>query len=60
MYVQEADYTPDYYDSIKIAEVANNIKKKVKPYVDMRKQKKRDFGKMLRTTDAYANVQREN
>ena len=60
MYLQEADFTPDYYDSIKIAEAANKIKQRVKPHVDMRKQTKRDFSKLLHSTDAYANVEREN
>ena len=29
MYVQEADFTPDYYDSIKIAEAAIKVKPRV-------------------------------
>ena len=60
MYLQEEDFTPDYYDSVKIAEVANKIKQRVKPHVDMKKQTKRDFDKLLRSTEAYRNVERDN
>lgn len=37
MYIQEDDITPDHYDSVKIAEKANKIKPRTKPYVDMKK-----------------------
>lgn len=29
MYLQEPDFTPDHYDSLKIAEAANKIKKRI-------------------------------
>ena len=29
MYLQEPDFTPDYYDSIKIAEAANKVKRRI-------------------------------
>ena len=54
------DYTPDHYDSKKIAEAANKIKKRTKPYVDMKKQTKRDYTSLLNGTDFYKNVQRDN
>lgn len=60
LYKQEMDYTPDHYDSKKIAEAANKIKKRTKPYVDMKKQTKRDYTSLLNGTDFYKNVQRDN
>ena len=37
MYRREEDYTPDYYDSVKIAGDTLKIKKNEKPFVDMKK-----------------------
>ena len=51
MYKQEEDFTPDYYDSVKIADDFLKTKKRVKPLVDMKKQTKRDFGKMWQNND---------
>ena len=34
---QEMDFTPDHYNSVKIAEDALKIKQSEKPYVDMKK-----------------------
>ena len=31
-----------------------------KPFIDMKKQQKRDFDKMINTSDFYKNIQREN
>lgn len=56
LYKQEADFTPDHYDSVKIAEAANKIKNRTKPHVDMRKQTKRDYTKLLNGTEFYKNV----
>lgn len=37
MYKQEEDFTPDYYDSVKIAKDALKVKAKKIGYVDMKK-----------------------
>ena len=60
MYKQDDDFTPDHYDSVKIATDARKLKQKVKPFVDMKKQTKRDFTKLWTHNDAFANVQRDN
>ena len=60
MYRQEPDHTPDFYDSVKIADATIKTKQKVKPFVDMKKQTNRDFTKLWKGCDAYANVCREN
>ena len=60
MYKQEDDFTPDHYDSVKIAQDELKIKHKIKPFVDMGKQTKRDFTKLWKGNDAYQNVLREN
>mmetsp|Transcript_9941 Transcript_9941/g.12387 ORF Transcript_9941/g.12387 Transcript_9941/m.12387 type:complete len:98 (+) Transcript_9941:1490-1783(+) len=60
LYRQEADYTPDHYDSMKIAEKAERFKRRTKPHVDMKKQTKRDFDRLLQTTDFYKNVLHDN
>ena len=60
MYKQEDDFTPDHYDSVKIAHDVLKTKQKVKPFVDMKKQTKRDFSKLWKGNDAYQNVLREN
>ena len=56
MYLQEPDFTPDYYDSIKVAEASNKVKRRVQPYVNMKKQGKRDFKELHHSTDFYRNV----
>ena len=60
IYRQEADYTPDHYDSVKIAAKAEHLKKQTKPYVNMKKQTKRDFNSLLQKTDFYKNVLQDN
>ena len=60
MYVQETDFTPDYYDSVKIGNDLLKTKIKTKPFIDMKKQTKRDYSKLLQGNDFYANIQRDN
>ena len=37
MYRQEPDLTPDFYDSVKIANDTMKTRKRIKPFVDMKK-----------------------
>ena len=60
MYRREDDFTPDYYDSVKIANDALKIKQKQKPFVEMKKQTKRDLTKLWQGSEFYKNVQRDN
>ena len=60
MYRVEDDFTPDYYDSVKIANDALKIKQKQKPFVEMKKQTKRDLTKLWQGSEFYKNVQRDN
>ena len=43
MYKLDEDLTPDYYDSVKIAKDQLKVKRNEKPFVDMKKQTKRDL-----------------
>ena len=43
MYKLDEDLTPDYYDSVKIATDQIKVKRNEKPFVDMKKQTKRDL-----------------
>ena len=56
MYVQDGDFTPDHYDSVKIANDLLMTKAKVKAYVNMKKQTKRDYTKLLSGNDFFANI----
>ena len=60
MYIQEKDYSPDYYDSVKIAQDIIKNKPNKKPMVKMAKQTKRDFDDMWKNSEAYRNIKREN
>jgi len=60
MYRHDRDLSPDLYDSVKIANQTIQQKRKTSPYVDMKKQKKRDCMEHLKGNDFYRNVQREN
>ena len=60
MYKLDQDSTPDYYDSVKIALDQIKTKRNERPFVDMKKQTKRDFGKLWQGNDAYKNIQLEN
>jgi len=61
MYRQERDLSPDHYDSVKIANVELMGKRKASmPFVDMKKQTKRDFSHLYAVSEFYRNVQREN
>ncbi len=56
MYKQEDDFTPDHYNGVKIAEKAMKLKTHAKPFVDMKKQTKREYSKLLQGTDFYNNI----
>ena len=60
LYRQDEDFTPDYYDSVKIAGDTLKIKKNEKPFVDMKKQTKRDLSKLWQGSEFYKNIQRDN
>jgi hypothetical protein len=51
----------DYYDNLKVAATHEKlIQKKRNSFVDIRRQKKRDFTVLLKGTDAFVNIQRDN
>jgi len=55
------DIAPDYLDNLKVAKVQERlVQKKKNTLVELGRQKKRDFTAILKTTDAYANIQRDN
>ena len=59
--IYKKESAPDYYDSMKIAATENHLKTNKKTaFVDLKKQTKRDFTKMLQTTEQFKNVLREN
>lgn len=60
LYRDDNDLSPDHYDSVKIAKVNLKARKRSDALVDMSKQKRRDMNEMLKTTEFYKNVQRDN
>ena len=61
LYRQDDDLGPDHYDSMKIANTELKQRKKTLPYVEMKKQKKRDFKEMLMAgSESYRNVENDN
>ena len=60
MYRHDRDLSPDFYDSVKIANDEIKLKQKRKSYLDLKKQKKRDCMEHLKGNDFYRNVQRDN
>ena len=60
LYRDDDDLSPDHYDSVKIAKADIKSRKRSHAFVDMNKQTKRDFSKMLETSDFYRNVKQQN
>ena len=59
--IYRRESAPDYYDSVKVAEVHKGlITKNKNPHIDMKKQVKRNYESLLNGTDFYKNVQRDN
>ena len=52
--------SPDFYDSVKIANDQIKQRKKSSAFVEMKKQTKRDFSKLWQGSELYKNIQREN
>ena len=60
MYRQDDDLSPDFHDSVKIAKAELKNRKKSSAFVDMKKQKRRDFTQLYMVNDSYRNVVQEN
>ena len=59
--IYKKEVAPDYYDSMQIAKTATKMKTMKKDtLIDISKQEKRDLTKMLKTTEQYNNVLRDN
>jgi len=55
------DIAPDYIDNLKVAKIQESlVQKKKNALVELGRQKKRDFTAILKVTDAYSNIQRDN
>ena len=52
--------SPEFHDSVKIAKVQIKNRKRTAPFVDMKRQTKRDFTQLYMANDSYKNVVREN
>ena len=51
------DIAPDHLDNLKVAKVQEKlVQKKKDAFVEIGRQKKRDFTAILKVTDAYANI----
>ena len=58
LYRDDNDLSPDHYDSLKIAKAdLKSRKRSDASFVEMKKQTKRDFTRMLQTSDFYRNVE---
>ena len=60
MYKQEEDFTPDFYDSVKIANDFIKTKKTTKAHFSMKQQTQRKHDTLLGKTEFHKNVLREN
>ncbi len=59
--IYNKDMSPETTDNLKVQQIIHKyIKPKVPVLVNLKRQPKRDFSKVLHTTDAYKNVLRDN
>ena len=59
--IYKKDIAPDTTDNLKAAGAQLKlVHPKKEGFVDMKKQNKRDFTKLLQVTEAFKNIQREN
>ena len=59
--IYRKDISPDFVDNLKVAkQQLKLVHPKKEVYMEMKKQQKRDYTKLLVGTEAYKNIQRDN